>query len=192
MCLAQEPAADELLARDPLALLVGMLLDQQISMEKAFSGPYVLARRLGVERLDAAEIAQADPAVFAKLFSTPPAIHRFPGAMAGRVQALANVVATQYGGDAAAVWADAPSGDALLERLAALPGFGPQKARIFLALLGKQRGVRPKGWREAAAPYGAEGVFHSVADIVDAESLAKVREHKKEMKAAAKSGAPRA
>jgi len=186
MCLAQQPDADELLDRDPLALLVGMLLDQQIPMEKAFAGPQVLARRMGVDHLDAAEIAHADPGVFAKMFIGPPAIHRFPGAMAARVQALAAVVLEEYGGDAAAVWSTAASGERLLERLAALPGFGAQKARIFLALLGKQRGVRPRGWREASAPYGAEGVFQSVADVTDAEALRKVREHKKEMKAAAK------
>jgi uncharacterized HhH-GPD family protein len=191
--LAQQPDADALLDRDPFALLVGMLLDQQVPMEKAFSGPYVLARRMGVDELDAAEIASFGPAAFAEMFVGPPAIHRFPGAMAARVQELARRVAVDYGGDAAAVWSTASSGKQLLDRLAALPGFGPQKAKIFLALLGKQRGVRPRGWREAAGEYGTDGIYHSVADVTDADSLLKVREHKKEMKAAAKAkgSAPR-
>lgn len=188
--LAQNPDADALLDRDPLALLVGMLLDQQIPMEKAFAGPYVLAERMGVERLDAAEIASYDPETFAKLFVGPPAIHRFPGAMAARVQELARRIVGEYDGDAEAVWATASSGAQLLERLTALPGFGAQKAKIFLALLGKQRGVRPHGWREVAAPFGAEGAYQSVADVTSAESLLEVREHKKEIKAAAKARKP--
>lgn len=184
--LAQQPAADALLDRDPLALLIGMLLDQQVPMEKAFSGPYVLAERMHVDELDAAQIASFDPEAFTKLFIGPPAIHRFPGAMAARVQELARRIVETYGGDAAAVWETASSGKELFDRLAALPGFGAQKAKIFVALLGKQRGVRPRGWREAAAQYGADGVYQSVADVTNAESLAKVREYKKEMKAAAK------
>jgi uncharacterized HhH-GPD family protein len=184
--LAQQPDADALLDRDPLALLVGMLLDQQVPMEKAFSGPYVLARRMGVDELDAAEMASFAPAAFAEMFVGPPAIHRFPGAMAARVQELARRIVADYGGDAAAVWSTASSGQQLFDRLAALPGFGPQKAKIFLALLGKQRGVRPRGWRQAAGEYGADGIYHSVADVTGADSLLKVREHKKEMKAAAK------
>jgi uncharacterized HhH-GPD family protein len=189
--LAQNPDADALLDRDPLALLVGMLLDQQIPMEKAFAGPRVLAERMGVDRLDAAEIASYEPETFAKMFIGPPAIHRFPGAMAGRVQELARRVVDEYDGDAEAVWASASSGTQLLERLSSLPGFGTQKAKIFLALLGKQRGVRPRGWREAAAPFGEDGIYHSVADVTSAESLLKVREHKKEMKAAAKAAGPK-
>jgi len=187
--LAQNPDADALLDHDPLALLTGMLLDQQIPMEKAFVGPHVLAERMGATRLDAAEIAGFDPETFAKMFAGPPAIHRFPGAMAGRVQELARRIRDDYAGDAEAVWRDAKSGTELLERLSALPGFGAQKAKIFVALLGKQRGVRPRGWREAAGSYGDDGVYHSVADVTSAESLLKVREYKKEMKAAAKTAA---
>jgi uncharacterized HhH-GPD family protein len=187
--LAQNPDADALLDRDPLALLTAMLLDQQIPMEKAFAGPYVLAERMGVDRLDAAEIAAYEPDAFVKMFVGPPAIHRFPGAMAARVQELARSIVDDYDGDAAAVWSKASSGDEVLMRLRALPGFGPQKAKIFIALLGKQRGVQPLGWREAAESYGTEGVHHSVADVTSAESLLKVREHKKQMKAAAKTAA---
>ena len=186
LCLAQLPDADALLDRDPLALLIGMLLDQQIPMEKAFAGPYVLAQRMGVGRLDAAGIADCDPGAFTKMFVGPPAIHRFPGAMAGRVQALARQIADEYGGDAAAVWNTAASGAELFARLGSLPGFGPQKAKIFLALLGKQRGMRLPGWREVSAPYGTDGIYHSVADVTSPETLLKVREYKKAMKAAAK------
>jgi uncharacterized HhH-GPD family protein len=184
--LAQEPAADELLAHDPLALLVGMLLDQQQPLEKAFKGPAILAERLGVQRLDAAAIAGRDPEAFAKLFATPPAIHRFPGSMAERTQKLCRAVADDYDGDAARIWTEATDGRDLFHRLAALPGFGKQKAQIFVALLGKQFEVRPQGWREAAGAYGEEGSFRSAADIVDAGSLAKVREFKKQAKAALK------
>src|SRR4051812_29520538 len=184
--LAYEPEADRLLDADPLALLVGMLLDQQIPLEKAFTGPYVLATRLGVERLDAAVIAGYDPEAMAALFATPPAIHRFPGSMAGRVQALCAVVRDEYDGDASAVWTGVDSGADLVKRLKALPGFGQQKAQIFAALLGKQLGVRPAGWREATGAYGEEGSYRSVADIVDAGSLARVRSHKQETKAAAR------
>jgi uncharacterized HhH-GPD family protein len=187
--LAQQPDADSLLERDPLALLIGMLLDQQIPMEKAFAGPYVLAERMGVEWLDAADIADHEPETFVKMFVGPPAIHRFPGAMAARVQDLARRLVSDYGGRADAVWNDARSGDELLSRLAALPGFGTQKARIFVALLGKQRAVQPNGWREAAGSYGDENSFRSVADVTGAESLQKVRAFKKEMKAAAKAQA---
>jgi uncharacterized HhH-GPD family protein len=189
LCLAQQSEADALLDRDPLALLVGMLLDQQVPMEKAFAGPYVLAQRMGADHLDAKEIAACDPDVFAKMFVGPPAIHRFPGAMAGRVQELARRLVEGYAGDAARVWSAASSGSELLARLTALPGFGAQKAKIFVALLGKQYGVRPPGWREVSAPFGVEGVFQSVADVTDADALLKVRAFKKEMKAAAKAGA---
>jgi uncharacterized HhH-GPD family protein len=187
--IAQQPDADALLERDPLALLVGMLLDQQFPMEKAFLGPYLLAQRMGVDHLNADDIAQYDPEAFAKLFVGPPAIHRFPGAMAGRVQELGRLLVADYGGRAEAVWDDAKSGAELQTRLTTLPGFGAQKARIFVALLGKQRGVRPRNWREAAGPYGEDRSFRSVADVVSPESLQKVRDHKKEMKAAAKAGA---
>jgi uncharacterized HhH-GPD family protein len=187
--LAQDADADALLDHDPFALLLGMMLDQQIPMEKAFFGPKLLAERMGVARLDPADIARHDPETFAKIFAGPPAIHRFPGAMAARAQALARVVAEQYGGDAAAIWQGVNSGDQLLKRLSELPGFGEQKARIFLALLGKQRGVRPRGWRAAAGAYGDDGIYHSVADVTSEESLQKVRAFKKEMKAAAKQAA---
>jgi len=184
--LAQEPAADEMLDADPLALLVAMLLDQQIPLEKAFVGPYRLAERLGVTRLDAAAVAEHDPEEFKRLFATVPAIHRFPGSMAERTQKLCRAIAERYDGDASSVWTGACDGADLVRRLGELPGFGTQKAQIFTALLGKQFGVRPEGWREAAGVYGPDGSLRSVADIVDAESLVKVREYKKQMKAAAR------
>lgn len=184
--LAGEPAADELLARDPFALLVGMLLDQQFPMERAFAGPALIVERLGTTGLDPAVVAAHDPDDFAALVTGPPAVHRFPGAMAARIQKLAESVVDGYGGDAAAIWATAGSGAELLRRAKALPGFGDQKARILVALLGKQFGVRPDGWREAAGAYGDEDSTRSVADVVDAESLAKVRAFKREAKRAAK------
>ena len=187
--IAQHADADALLDRDPLALLVGMLLDQQFPMERAFAGSYLLAQRMGVDQLNAHDIAEYDPEKFAALFVGPPAIHRFPGAMAARVQALARLLIDDYDARAEAVWEGAKSGAELHARVATLPGFGQQKARIFVALLGKQRGVRPRGWREAAGPYGEDGIFRSVADVVSPESLQKVRDHKKEMKAAARAGA---
>ncbi|NXY97760.1 Fe-S cluster assembly protein HesB [Streptomyces sp. BR123] len=186
MRLAQQPEADELLGRSPLAALVGMLLDQQVPMEWAFSGPYTIARRMGADDLDAHAIAACDPEAFAALLSAKPAVHRYPGAMAKRVQQLCAYLVEHYGGDAAALWADAGTGAELLERLRDLPGFGDQKARIFLALLGKQLGVRPQGWREAAGSYGEAGVYRSAADITGPESLARVRAYKQETKAAAK------
>jgi uncharacterized HhH-GPD family protein len=177
-----DEAADALISRDPLALLIGMLLDQQVTMETAFSGPARLRDRLG--DLDASRIAEMDPEHFAELCRTPPAIHRYPAAMAGRIQALCAEVAERWRGDAAAIWTDgAPDGPEVLRRLRSLPGFGEQKAGIFLALLGKQLGLSAAGWREAAGAYGEPGTFRSVADIVDAESLAKVREHKRAAKA---------
>jgi uncharacterized HhH-GPD family protein len=182
--LAQDHDADQLLSRDPLALLVGMLLDQQFPMERAFTSPWLLAQRLGRERLDAAEIAAWDPDAFAKVMAGPPALHRYPAAMAGRVQALCVYVIAEYGGDAAELWRSAGSGAELLRRVRALPGFGEQKSRIFVALLGKQLGVRPEGWREAAGPYGLEGSHRSVADVTDGASLARVRAFKQEAKRA--------
>jgi uncharacterized HhH-GPD family protein len=180
-----DPEADDLLTRDPLALLIGMLLDQQVPMETAFAGPKKIRERTG--GLDAGAIAAADPEEFAVMFKTPPSVHRFPGSMAGRVQALCAEIRDQWGGDASAIWTKgAPDGPEVLRRLEALPGFGAQKARIFLALLGKQCGFDGADWREASAPYGEEGSYRSVADIVSPDSLAKVREHKKAMKAAAK------
>jgi uncharacterized HhH-GPD family protein len=185
LCLAQEPDADKLLSENPFALLVGMLLDQQVPMETAFAGPKKIADRMG--GLDAAEIADYDPDKFAALCSERPAIHRFPGSMAKRIQTLAQIVVDRYDGDAAALWtAGDPDGPELLRRLKDLPGFGEQKARIFLALLGKQYAVTPKGWRAAAGEFGKAGTHLSVADIADARSLEKVRSYKKEMKAAKK------
>ncbi|GAA4909757.1 HhH-GPD-type base excision DNA repair protein [Streptomyces coeruleoprunus] len=184
--LAQQPEADALLARSPLAALVGMLLDQQVPMEWAFSGPYTIARRLGRDDLDAHEIAAHDPEAFAALLSEKPAVHRYPGSMAQRVQQLCRFLVDEYGGDASAVWSGVGSGRELLDRLQALPGFGKQKAQIFLALLGKQYDVRPEGWREAAGPYGEAGSYRSAADITGPESLARVRAFKQEAKRAAK------
>jgi uncharacterized HhH-GPD family protein len=186
--LSTEPEADALLASDPLALLIGMLLDQQIPMERAFVAPYWLSNRLGIARLDAAAIAGYDPDALSEIFATPPALHRFPAAMAGRTQKLCRLIADEYDGDAAALWRGAATGPELVKRLGTLPGFGKQKAQIFAALLGKQLGVQPEGWREAAGAYGEPGVYRSVADITDATSLARVRDYKKEQKAAAKAG----
>jgi uncharacterized HhH-GPD family protein len=186
--LAQDPDADQLLARDPLALLVGMLLDQRMQLEWAFRGPYRLAQRLGWASLDAGEIAAYDPEAFTAVMVGPPALHRYPAVMAGRIQALCRYLLDAYGGDAAAIWRTAESGAELLRRLRALPGFGEQKARIFVALLGKQLGVQPPGWREAAGPYGEEGSRRSAADVTDADSLAEVRAFKQATKQAAKGG----
>ena len=187
LTIAQDPTADRVLSEDPFALLVGMLLDQQYPMEHAFAGPSKILARFG--SLDPGRIATADPDAFADLCATPPAIHRYGRSMARRVQALAALVGESYGGDAAAIWTTAGSAAELVSRLKALPGFGDQKARIFAALLGKQLGVRPDGWREAIGPYAEEGSYRSVADVVDAESLQKVRSFKKEQKAAAKADA---
>ncbi|MEU8431448.1 HhH-GPD-type base excision DNA repair protein [Streptomyces sp. NPDC029216] len=184
--LAQQPEADALLARSPLAALTGMLLDQQVPMEWAFSGPWTIAQRLGADDLDAHAIAAYDPEAFAALLSQKPAVHRYPGSMAKRIQQLCAYLVEHYEGDAAAVWTDAGTGAELLKRLKALPGFGEQKAQIFLALLGKRYRVRPQGWREAAGGYGAANVYRSAADITGPESLAKVREYKQAAKAAAK------
>ncbi len=182
--IAQVPEADQLLADDPFALLVGMCLDQQVPMELAFQGPRKIVDRLG--GLDPHMIADCDPEKFAELFAQRPAVHRFPGSMAKRVQSLAREIVDRYGGDAAQLWIDGgPDGAEVLRRLKALPGFGEQKAKIFLALLGKQYGVTPAGWRAVAGDYGKPGVHMSVADVLDSESLAQVRVHKKKMKAAA-------
>lgn len=185
MSLPIVPEANDLLSRDPLALLIGMTLDQQDKLEKAFSSPYVLSQRLG-HVPTAEELAGFDTDALIAVFATPPALHRFPKAMAGRVQEVARVLVERYDGDAANLWKDADSGVELVKRVASLPGFGKQKSQIFAALLGKQFGVRPAGWREAAGHYGEDGSFRSVADIVDQSSLEKVREYKKAMKAAAK------
>jgi uncharacterized HhH-GPD family protein len=179
------PEANALLNRSPLALLMAMLLDQQIPLERAFASPSDLARRLGHDP-DAEELAGYDPDALVAVFSERPALHRFPKAMAARVQALCRVLVDRYDGDAQNVWADAATGRELLKRVGALPGFGEQKAKIFVALLGKQLGVRPEGWREAAGHYGEEAAYRSVADIVDEESLGRVRSYKQQLKAAAK------
>lgn len=186
-----DTAADALLTENPLALLVGMLLDQQIPMETAFTGPLKIEQRTGAA--DAAAIAGMDPEEFLEAFRQTPAVHRFPGSMATRVQTLCRAIVDEWDGDAAALWTrpstdsgTGPTGPEVLKRLTALPGFGEQKAKIFLALLGKQYGFTGEGWREASAPYGEDGSYRSVADIVSPESLTKVREHKKAMKAAAK------
>ncbi|MCK6079231.1 Fe-S cluster assembly protein HesB [Microbacterium sp. EYE_5] len=180
-----DEAADALLTDEPLALLIGMLLDQQIAMETAFAGPLKIRDRTG--GLTAEGIAGTDPDEFAAAFGETPAVHRFPGSMATRVQALCQTLVDEWGGEASALWTkDDPDGPTVLKRLKALPGFGDQKARIFLALLGKQYGFTGDGWRDAAGAYGEEGSFRSVADIVSPESLTKVREHKRAAKAAAK------
>lgn len=180
--LSQDADADALLSRDPLALLLGMLLDQQIPMEKAFKGPYVIAERLGA--LDAATIAE-HPA-FDAVMAQPPAVHRFPGSMGKRVQDLCAVLVRDYDGRAEGLWEGVETGAELLTRVKALPGFGDQKARIFVALLGKQLGVQPTGWREAAGSYGDDGALRSVADVVSKETLLEVRAYKQAAKKAAK------
>ncbi len=185
LSLPIDTEANKLLARDPLALLIGMVLDQQVPLEKAFTSPYVLAQRLGHEPT-AQEIADMDPDALVAIFAKPPALHRFPKAMAARVQDVCRALVDRYDGDAAQLWAGVADGTELLRRIGSLPGFGKQKAQIFTALLGKQYGVRPAGWQEAAGAYGEEGSYRSVADIRDAESLARVRAYKKEMKSAAK------
>ncbi|UYM04338.1 HhH-GPD-type base excision DNA repair protein [Solicola gregarius] len=183
--LTGAPDADRLLDENPLALLIGMLLDQQYPMEAAFSGPQKLVGRIG--GFDAERIASYDPEEFAALCSTPPAVHRYPGAMAKRIQAVCRLVVEEYDGDAAGIWtAGDPDAKTVLKRLKALPGFGDQKARIFVALLGKQRGVRPIGWQEAAGAYADEGSRRSIADVTDEQTLHEVRAFKKEQKAAAK------
>jgi uncharacterized HhH-GPD family protein len=180
--LAQHPEADALLSADAFALLVGMALDQQFPMEKAFIGPWLITERIGAENFDPRVVADLDLERFAAVMAGPPAVHRYHRSMAGRVQDLARYVCEHFDGDAAAIWRDARSGDQLKARLMALPGFGEQKARIFVALLGKQAGIRPRGWRQAAGGYGEARSFRSVADVVDPASLAKVRAYKKAVK----------
>ncbi|GAA4481317.1 HhH-GPD-type base excision DNA repair protein [Rhodococcus olei] len=183
--LAGDPDADALLASSPLALLIGMLLDQQIPMEVAFAGPRKLDERLG--GLDVHTIAEMDEESFLAICATPPAVHRFPGSMGKRVQALCRYLVEHWDGDPTAIWTEGePDGREVLKRLKALPGYGDQKARIFLALLGKQIGVQVPGWREAAGAYGENGSRRSIADVVDDRTLAEVREFKKAAKAAAK------
>jgi uncharacterized HhH-GPD family protein len=183
--LSGDPQADQLLSDDPLALLIGMVLDQQIPLERAFSSPRDLQERLG-GKLEAATIASMDPGELAAIFTERPALHRFPASNAERVQQLCRMIVENYDGDAAQIWGGATTGAELLRRVRALPGFGDQKAKIFVALLGKQLGVRPPGWQEVSQPFGSPGTHLSVADITDAESLARVRAHKSQLKAAAK------
>lgn len=180
--LTGDPEVDQLLSDDANALLIGMVLDQQVPMEKAFSGPLVIARRMG-GKLDVAAIAATDEEEFVALCSRPPAIHRFPGSMAKRVRAVCSVLVERYDGRAENVWRDATSGAAVVQELTGLPGFGREKSQIFTALLGKQYGVTPPGWREASGTFGEEGAYRSVADIVDHDSLQRVRETKKAVKA---------
>jgi len=182
--LTLDDDADLLLSQDPFALLLGMLLDQQMPMERAFLGPYKLAERLGQNPLDPRAIAAWEAEDFARICTTPPAVHRYPRSMAARIQALAAAVVQDYDGDTSSLWTTASTGEQVRSRLEALPGFGSAKAGIFTALLGKQLGVRPSGWQEASAPYGESGSFRSVADVVDEESLRKVRETKQAAKAA--------
>jgi uncharacterized HhH-GPD family protein len=184
--IAQDAAADDLLSRDPLALLIGMLLDQQFPMERAFGSPHLLAERLGVDTLDAGQLAAIDAEELVRIFQGPPALHRYPGSMAGRTQDLCRLIVERYDGRPENLWAEAPDGVTLLRRIGELPGFGAQKAKIFLALLGKQCGITPPGWREAAGDYGLEGSRRSVADIIGPESLVEVRAFKQEQKQAAK------
>ncbi|MCZ7473935.1 HhH-GPD-type base excision DNA repair protein [Micromonospora sp. WMMC273] len=185
LSLPIDPQANELLARSPLALLLGMVLDQQVPMEKAFSSPYVLAQRLGHEP-DAAELAGYDPEALVEIFARPPALHRFPKAMAARVQEVCRALVERYDGDPARLWSDVTDGRELLRRVGELPGFGRQKAQIFVALLGKRFGITPDGWREAAGDYGDADAHRSVADVTDPDSLRRVREFKQRMKAEAK------
>jgi uncharacterized HhH-GPD family protein len=182
-----DPAADKVLDESPFALVAGMMLDQQYPMEHAFRGPAKVLERFG--SLEPAAIAAADPDEFAALCSTPPAIHRFPGSMATRLQSLAALIEEKYDGQTERLWSDATSGKELLGRVMELPGFGKQKAQIFVALLAKQLGVRPEGWEEVVGAYAEEG-YRSVADVVDPASLQKVRDFKKAKKAAARAAAP--
>jgi len=188
LSLPIDPAATALLRSSPLALLLGMLLDQQIPMEKAFSSPYVLTQRLGRD-LDAREIATFDPESLEAIFAKPPALHRFPRANAKRAQEMCQILVEKYDGDASRLWTEASNGADLVARVGQLPGFGKQKSQIFAALLAKQFDIQPPGWREATGVYGEEGSHRSVADITDEGSLAKVREFKQAMKAAAKTEA---
>jgi uncharacterized HhH-GPD family protein len=184
LAVTGHPEADELVNTDPLALLIGMLLDQQVPMEKAFHSPYELKQRLG-DKLDAGDISARDPDELKDVFTERPALHRFPGSMAGRTHELCRALVERYDGDAGAVWESAATGDELFARLRELPGFGEQKAQIFTAVLAKRLDVRPDGWERAAGVYAAPG-HYSVADIDGPESLAAVRAYKKEKKAQAK------
>ena len=185
--LTGDPAADDLLTNDDNALLLGMVLDQQVAMEKAFAGPAVIAERMG-GRLDVAAIGAMEEEAFVTLCSERPAVHRFPGAMAKRVRQVCQLLVAEFDGDAGNVWRGATSGADLKRRIAALPGFGAEKSTIFVAVLAKQRGVNPPGWQEAAGIFGQDG-YRSVADVVDEHSLAEVRKSKRSAKAAKKAAA---
>ena len=187
LALSQNPEADKLLSDDPLALLIGMVLDQQVALEWAFIGPLTLKNRLG--HLDARKIAEMDPEALVQVALEKPPIHRYPAAMARRIHELCVMIADEYDNDAATVWTRATDGADLYKRIKSLPGFGEMKAKIFVALVGKQLGVKPTGWETAAGDYAAKGTFMSVADIVDQPSLDKVRAYKQEKKKAAKAAA---
>lgn len=187
--ITQQPEADALLARSPLAAMIGMLLDQQVPMEWAFAGPYTIAQRLGESHFNAGDIADYDPDAFAALMSQKPAVHRYPGSMAKRVQLLCRHLVDHYDGDAAAVWESADTGKKLLSNLNSLPGFGKQKSQVFTAFLGKQLNVTPKDWRAAAGDYGEQGAYRSVADVTGPDSLQRVRDFKQQAKRAAKQSA---
>lgn len=184
LALSQNIEADELLSSSPLALLIGVVLDQQITLEKAFIAPLLLKERLG-EELDAGQIAHMNTERLEEIFSVRPALHRFPASMARRVQEVCMVIAREYGNDASNIWQGASSGEDLYRRLKKLPGFGEMKAKIFIALLGKQIGLTLSNWRDASAPFGEPGSYMSIADITDEESLARVREYKAAKKAGA-------
>ncbi|MEY2398099.1 MAG: hypothetical protein QOJ00_1273 [Actinomycetota bacterium] len=182
------PDADEINATEPLALLISMVLDQQVPLEWAFLGPYTLTQRLGAD-LDVHKLAEMDEETLVTVFCDRPALHRYPAAMARRVHELCNIIVNDYDGDAASIWTTAADGNTLYKRVKALPGFGDMKARIFVALLAKQFGVKPAGWQAVSGDYGKTGTYLSVADIVDEASLGKVRAYKAQKKAAAKAAA---
>ena len=178
-------AADALLSECPLALLLGMTLDQQVPLERAFGAPALLIERIGGP-LDAARLAAMDPDVLMAAFTQTPALHRYPASMAGRCQQVCQALVDHYDGDPLVLWSSAADGRELFRRIKALPGFGDMKAKIFIALLGKQCGLTVPGWREVSMPYSEDGSYRSVADIVDAASLDEVRAFKAAMKADAK------
>lgn len=184
LTLAQDPDADRVLSQNPLALLVGMVLDQQFPMERAFAGPALLTERIG--ELTAEKLAGYDHDALVAAFTGPPALHRYPRSMAERVQSVCQVIVDDYDGDVSRIWDEAADGREVFRRLNALPGWGTMKAQIFTALLGKQCGLELDGWREAAGDYGTEGSRRSIADVVDATTLAEVRDFKQAQKKAAK------
>jgi uncharacterized HhH-GPD family protein len=190
LTLAQDPDADAVLSENPLALLIGMQLDQQFPMERAFAGPALLTERIG--EITAEKIADYDHDALVTAFTGPPALHRYPKSMAERVQSVCRAIVEDYDGDVTRIWTEAIDGDDVFRRLNALPGWGKMKAQIFTALLGKQCGLGLDGWRDAAGPYGDEGSRRSIADVVDATTLAEVRDFKQAQKRAAKEKAGKA